>query len=192
VAFAAAALSFAAVAGIAACGGTPASSSTAHSGSPANATTSAGPSGPVIGAITLRGTVSVHGAVTEQMPFTYYLAKTTQISSCAEVGSNGTGAPPGLKPQFTAPTPAAGSAIYIVAAVVPYSGPGSYGHAALLAGGGTDIHVGSAMYNALAPNGTATVTVSANGSGMLTFTGATQVSPGKPTLSGSVTWTCSS
>jgi hypothetical protein len=136
--------------------------------------------------------VSLHGAVTEQKPFTTYLPETTQIASCADIGSKGTGAPPGLKPQFTMPTPPAGSSVYVTAAVVPYTGPGSYARAALLAGGGTDIIVGKAMYNALAPKGTAMVTVSANGSGTFTFTGATQVSPGKPTLSGTVSWTCSS
>jgi hypothetical protein len=183
------------VLGLAACGGSPASSA-GHSNSPAAhssaPSSSSQPSTPIAGTLRLSGTVSLHGAVTEQKSFTEYLNETALISTCAEVGSKGTGAPAGLKPQFNVPTPAAGGTVYIVAGVLPYHGPGSYGRSALLAGGGTDVNVNSQMYNPLATSGTATVTTSANGSGTFAFTGATPVSPAKPTLSGTVSWTCSS
>jgi hypothetical protein len=169
-----------ALAGLAACGG----SSGAASSAPSH------PSAPA-GLITFAGTLRVHGAVAEQKSFTSTLAKTTAISTCAQVGSLGTGAPAGLKAQFSVPTPAAGGSVFILATVVPYTGPGSYGRAAVLAGGGTEIRIGSTSYNALAPRALVSVTTHADGSGAFAFTGAAPPSSAHSALSGTVTWTCS-
>ncbi len=190
-ALAATTLSFAAVLGLAACGGSP-TSSAGHSNSPAaHSSAPSQPSTPIAGTLRLSGTVSLHGAVTEQQSFTEYLTDTAQINTCAEVGSKGTGAPAGLKPEFDVPTPAAGGTVFVLAGAVPYTGPGTYTRKALLAGGGSEVRVGGQMYNPLATTATASISVSADGSGTFTFAGAPPLTPGKPTLSGTVTWTCS-
>jgi len=89
------------------------------------------------------------------------------------------------------PPPPSGNAenIDFTAGVSPYKGPGTYTKADILKSGGTDIIVGSGMYNAVAETASASMTVHANGSGSFTFSKATPFKPG-PTLSGKVTWTC--
>jgi hypothetical protein len=185
------ALAIVALTGLTACGG---SSSPANSASPAsnhrNTPAPAGSATAPAGFLLFTGTIRVRGAATEQKSFTFLLDKTTTTSTCAQVGSMGTGAPAGLKPQFDVPTPAAGGSVFILAGVVPYTGPGSYGRPAVLAGGGTDIRIGPTSYNALAPGASVSVTVSADGSGTFAFAGATPTGATRPTLSGTVTWTC--
>ncbi len=176
------AVAIVALAGLAACSGS--------SGSAPPSQHSAPP--PTAGFITFAGTLSVHGAVAEQKSFTSTLPKTIAVSTCAQAGVKGTDRPVGLKPEFFVPSPGAGSSVFILADVVPYTGPGSYGRAAMLAGGGSEIRIGTSTYNPLASTASVSVTVRANGSGTFTFTGATPLSSGKPTLSGTVTWTCSS
>jgi hypothetical protein len=181
---------------LAACGGSSATpaASTSSSTSPAGTTsTAAAPTGtPIPGLVAFHGTFQLHGAVTKQATFIGYPANTAAPHSCAGIGAKGTGAPVGLKPEFGIPTPPAGSSVYVNASIVPYTGPGTYGHAAFLSGGGASIIVGSGPgYNPLSPKATVSVTVDANGSGTFTFANATAVSPGKPTLSGTVSWTCS-
>jgi hypothetical protein len=187
----AAAVSIAALGGLAACGCSPGPASSAPA-SHQTAPSRGGRATATAGFLTFTGRLRVHGAAAEQKSFTSTLAKTTAISTCTQVGSKGTGAPRGLKPQFYVPTPAAGGSVFILAAVVPYTGPGSYGRAAMLAGGGTDIRVGATSYNALAPGASVSASIHADGSGTFTFTGAAPPKPGHPALSGTVTWTCTS
>lgn len=189
---AAAAVAIVALAGLAACGGSPGTAGSAPPAGRSSAPASSPPGGAAGGVITFAGTLQVHGAVAEQKSFTSILAKTTAISTCAQVASKGTGAPAGLKPQFAVPTPAAGGNVFVLATVVPYAGPSSYGRAALLAGGGGEIRIGATSYNPLAPGASVSVTTSADGSGTFTFTGAAPPASGRPALSGTVAWTCSS
>jgi hypothetical protein len=178
-------------AGLAACG----SSGSAASGgaSPAGSDSSSSSTGKAVaGLVTFHGTFQLRGAVAEQSPFLSYPGSTSSTSSCADIAAKGTGSPPGEQPQFRIPSPPAGSHVFFVASVTPYHGPGSYSRAAFLSGGGASIGVGTADYNPLAPTATVSVTVSANGSGHFMFAKAAPVPPYKTTLSGSVTWTCTS
>ena len=181
---------------LAACGGSsgsPAASSSPSTSPAGTSSTSAAATGtPIPGLVAFHGTFQLHGAVTRQSTFIGYPANTAAPHSCAGIGAKGTGAPAGLKPEFGIPTPPAGSSVYFVAGVVPYTGPGTYGHAAFISGGGASIIVGSGPgYDPLSPKAKVSVTIDANGSGTFTFANATAVSPGKPTLSGTVSWTCS-
>jgi hypothetical protein len=181
---------------LAACGGssgTPAASPPASTSPAGTTSTAAAPTGtPIAGLVAFHGTFQLRGAVTRQSTFIGYPGSTAAPGSCAAIGAKGTGAPAGLKPEFAIPTPPAGSSTYFNASVVPYTGPGTYGHAAFISGGGASIIVGSGPgYDPLSPKATVSVTIDANGSGTFTFANATAVSPGKPTLSGTVSWTCS-
>lgn len=78
----------------------------------------------------------------------------------------------------------------VTAEISPYRGPGTYQKASLVTVN-PSIVVGDASYNLLAAGATVTVTLSANGSGELTFTDAAAAKPGQPALHGAINWTCS-
>ena len=143
-----------------------------------------------IGNVDLKATYQLTGAVSKHASFVNEIL----AASCAYVGSHGTGvAFVGGPARFGVPSPPppSGNAenIDFTAGVSPYKGPGTYTKADILKSGGTDIIVGSGMYNAVAKTASAAMTVHANGSGSFTFSKATPFKPG-PTLSGKVTWTC--
>jgi hypothetical protein len=178
-------------------------SSSAAATSPAAGTSSGGagptPSGSakaatagkvIPGLITFKGTFQLRGASHRHSSFRAFPGITSPASSCRRIAAQGTPGAKGAKPQFKIPAPPAGSNVYFAAEVSPYHGPGTYGKASILAAGAS-ISVGADSYNPLVASGTASVTFHANGSGTFTFTNAAATTPAKPTLSGSVSWTCS-
>jgi hypothetical protein len=161
----------------------PSSTSQAHGGAKAAALR-------IAGLITFKGTLRLRGAAAQHVSFSAFPGVTSPASSCARIAVRGTPAARGEQPRFEIPSPAAGSPTYFTAEVSPYRGAGTYGKASILAVGASII-VGSASYNPLAAQATASVTIRADGSGRFTFTNAAESDPAKPALSGSVSWTCS-
>jgi hypothetical protein len=140
--------------------------------------------------VELKGTYSLSGAVSKHGSF---VDLELVRSSCAQIGSEGTGSSfVGGPNEFAVPgpQPATGKAenIYFTAGVI-YKGPGAFSKQELLKAGGTDLIVGANSYNAVAAAAKASMTVAANGSGSFTFSGAPPVKKG-PSLSGKVSWTC--
>jgi hypothetical protein len=179
---------------LAGCGGSPSSAPAAGSPPSTGTTGTAAPPGgsPIPGLLAFNGTFQLHGAITKQSAFSGNFAASSGTSSCAALAAKGTFTPPGEKPQFALPTPHVGSSVYFLASILPYHGPGTYGRAALLGGGGASIISGpTAEYNPLASTATVSVTIEADGSGTYTFANAAAVNPAKPSVSGSLSWTCS-
>ncbi len=143
------------------------------------------------GLVAFRGILRLRGAVATRLAFLAYPGNTATIKSCADVSSGGTPSPAGQKPQFRIASPPAGSNVFLVASVLPYGGPGTYGKAAIRSGGGASITVGTATYNPLGPAATASVTIRSSGGGTFTFRNATAADPAGRPLSGSVSWECS-
>jgi hypothetical protein len=140
-------------------------------------------------AVQLKGTYVLDGAVSKTGSF---VNSELVRSSCAQIGSKGTGTDLVGKDEFALPSPlpvnAASKNISFTASVM-YHGPGTYSKEDILKGGGTDLIVGTNSYNAVATTAKASMTVKANASGTFTFSGATPVKKG-PSLSGKVTWSC--
>jgi hypothetical protein len=176
---------------VAGCGG-----SGTPTGSPTSSTPTSGTTGGTTGTtgtgasggsgVTLHATLQFSGASSASFTFdSPFLAS----KSCSDIAAHGTDDTVGLI-SFGMPDPSTKDNISITASVAPYTGPGSYGIPNLEKGGGTDINVGSGMYNAVGPGATDDVTIAADASGSWTFTGAVPVTAGA-TLSGKISWTCS-
>ncbi len=133
-------------------------------------------------------TIHVTGAFTQDFQLTS--SRSYGEGSCSERAAHGQDphAPPNQQ-NFSIPAPSYNPNISIVATIRQYTGPGTYDQdhmpaSAITVNNAALFSVGGQM------PGTITATVNADGSGSLTFAGAQQVDPGKPALSGSVTWTC--
>jgi hypothetical protein len=142
------------------------------------------------GLITFKGTMKLHGASSRHVSFSAFPGVTSPSSSCAKLAAHGNPVQGGQQPLFRIPAPAIGTSAYFSAEVSPYHGAGTYDKAAILTSGAS-ITVGTKSYSLSASGATATVTFSANGSGTFTFSNAAAAKAGKPSLSGSVSWTCS-
>jgi hypothetical protein len=151
----------------------------------------AGSSGAVAaGSVELKGTYVLSGAISKRGSF---VDPELVATSCAQIGKDGTGpAFVGGPNRFAVPSPLppTGDAenISFTAGVI-YKRPGSFTKEEILKGGGSDLIVGKNSYNAVAPSAKASMTVEVNGSGRLVFSNAPPVAKG-PSLSGTVTWTC--
>jgi len=166
--------------------------STTTSSTVAAASTST-PSGTALSSgVKLLGSYSLSGAIAKHASF---VDDVLTAKSCAAVASHGTGSAfAGGPAEFAVPTPPppSGNAtnVYFTAGVSPYKGPGTFSKEDILKSGGGDLTVGTAMYNPVAARATASMTVRPDGSGSFTFANAPPVTSG-PSLSGTVTWTCS-
>jgi hypothetical protein len=178
---------------LAACGsggGSPGGSSAAATGpsAPANTQQTATGSNPsAAGVPTYDVTVHVTGAVTQDLRLTS--SQSYGQGSCAQRAAHGQdpNAPAGQQ-AFSIPAPSYNPSIAIVAVIRQYTGPGTYGQDHI--GNSTVTVNNTAPFSVGGEFGTITATVNADGSGNLAFAGAQQLDAGKPTLSGSVSWTC--
>jgi hypothetical protein len=178
---------------LAACGstgGSPSGSTTAppRSSAPAAAQqTTTGSSAAGAGVPTYRVSIHVTGAFTQDFQITS--SQSYGQGSCAQRAAHGQDPTvPASQQAFSIPAPSYNPNVAIVATIRRYTGPGTYGQDQI--GNSTVTVNNTAPFSVGGQSGTITATVSADGSGSLTFAGAEQLDPGKPTLSGSVTWTC--
>jgi hypothetical protein len=167
-------------------GGSPAAAT--QPSAPANAQQTTTGSNPVAAGVpTYKVMIHVSGAFTQDFQLTS--SQSYGEGSCAQRAAHGQdpNAPAGQQ-AFSIPAPSYNPSFAIVATIRQYTGPGTYGQD----------HIGNSMvtvnnttpFSVGGQSGTITATVNADGSGNLAFDGAQQLDAGKPTLSGSVTWTC--
>ncbi len=170
----------------------PSKSAAAGSGNPTAAATihAKGPKKDIIhGLLIFEGKLDLSGAHHLQSSFDAFPGVTSPESSCSHVAVVGTPTAKGHGPLFAVPAPPLGGSVSFAAQVEPYRGPGTYGKSSIVAVGASVI-VGSASYNLLAPGASVSVTVTAHGSGELTFRRAAAASTGQPSLSGTIQWSC--
>ena len=160
-------------------------------GGPTATSTHAVPKKDIIaGLIGFNGKLTLSGAQRTNMSFTAFPGVTAPKSSCAHIATAGTPAGKGAGPQFQIPSPPEGGNVVIAAKISPYHGPGTYQKASLITVG-PSVVIGNASYNLLAAGASVSLTFHANGSGELTFTGATTAAKSsQSTLSGTIQWTC--
>jgi hypothetical protein len=167
-------------------GGSPAAAT--QPSAPANAQQATTGSNPVsAGVPTYQVTVHVTGAFTRDLQLTS--SQSYGEGSCAQRAAHGQdpNAPAGEQ-AFSIPAPSYNPSIAIVATIRQYAGPGTYGQDHI--GNSTVTVDNTPPFSVGGQSGTITATVNADGSGNLGFAGAQQLDAGKPTLSGTVTWTC--
>jgi hypothetical protein len=167
-------------------GGSPAAAT--RPSAPANAQQTTTGSNPIAAGVpTYHVTVHVTGAFTRDLQLTS--SQSYGEGSCAQRAAHGQdpNSPAGQQ-AFSIPAPSYNPSIAIVATIRQYTGPGTYGQDHI--GNSTVTVDNTAPFSVGGQSGTITATVDADGSGNLAFAGAEQLDAGKPTLSGSVTWTC--
>jgi hypothetical protein len=143
----------------------------------------------IAGLITFSGQFAMSGAHEASISFEAFPGITSPKSSCARIGALGTPVSKGQKGQFVIPAPPQGSDATLAAKVQPYHGPGAYQKSSIVAIPGSLV-MGNDTYDLLASGATVSVSLSADGSGKLTFTNAAAVGAAKPALSGTIQWTC--
>lgn len=167
-------------------GGSPAAAT--RPSAPATAPQTTNRSNPVAAGVpTYRVTVHVTGAFTQDLQLTS--SQSYGEGSCVQRAAHGQdpNAPTGQQ-AFSIPAPSYNPSIAIVATIRQYAGPGTYGQDHI--GNSTVTVNNAAPFLVGGQTGTITATVNADGSGNLAFAGAQQLDTGEPTLSGSITWTC--
>jgi hypothetical protein len=172
-------------------GAAPSGAAAPATGDPTAISTHGAPKKDIIaGLIGFNGKLALSGAQSTNMSFTAFPGVTAPKSSCAHIATAGTPAGKGAGPQFQIPSPPEGGNVVIAAKISPYHGPGTYQKASLITVG-PSVVIGNASYNLLAAGASVSLTFHANGSGELTFTGATTAAKSsQSTLSGTIQWTC--
>jgi len=149
-----------------------------------------------VGPVVFHGDVQTTGRVTMSDSFTD-TATAKGVSSCAQAAQRGDrpSVGPGI---WSVPTPPFDNTVEIEVGTIGrgYHGPGSYPQSALVLGDGV-MGIGQEDYNLASPYAKATMSVRADGSGVVTFVHA----PGDDDvpgpgfhggISGTISWTCSS
>lgn len=167
---------------LAACGsGSPGSSSAGQQG----ATPVAPSSNPLGGSVPIyKVTIHLTGAAT--VDFSVTSSHSFGIGSCADRALHGQ--EPG-KSYFSIPAPSFNPTAAFVITIREYTGPGTYDQSHML-GASASVGTTTSFIMVDPPATTLSATVNPDGSGNVTFTGAHQLDPSQPTLSGSITWTC--
>ena len=166
-------------------GSTAAAAQSSAPGTAQQTTTGSNPLG--AGVPTYKVTIHVTGAFTQDLQMTS--SQSYGVGSCSERAARGQDPSASADQRaFSIPAPSYNPNIAIVAVIRHYTGPGTYGQDHI--GNSTVTVNNSEPFSVGGQSGTISATVSADGSGSLTFAGAQQLASGKPTLSGSVAWTC--
>lgn len=158
--------------------------------------TGGGPSPSAVGPVAFHARIETTGRVHLSDSFTD-TSTAKRVSSCVSAAENGDA--PSIAPKaWYAPTPPLGSAVEIEVGTIAqgYRGPGHYPQSAFVLGAGV-LAIGSENYNLASTWAKASMTVDADGSGVVNFTHA----PGDDDvpgpgwhggISGTITWTCTS
>lgn len=141
----------------------------------------------------LTGAITLHGNITTQSAIS---SAGQRITSCADYAKGGTDS--SGKPQIQLPTvittsahPIQGHQVPFTNQLTPYHGPGGYQRGTLSGqGGAATVEIDHKAYALASPECTANTEIHADGSSQFTF--ADSQADESCTLSGTVTWTCTS